>query len=245
MIHRTGVLTHVRMNSELTQAKPTNPCDAQNAALDLLARAGQVLDRAGVEYSLCDGTLLGLIRNGDFIVGDNDIDLRVPRAALNAALIGDMEQAGISWSKQAFVENTLVNLSFRYKNIRLDLSGRVPLEFGPESRPESRGNPEGWETSHFRFRSGYLTSRLPYRGREKTQFGGVDTWRPCHSQDLLAHCYGADWCQPVTRWDHFFNYGALVSLTGDAETLKLGLRRWLAAQGHPAPPGWKRAKTPD
>jgi len=49
----------------------------EKAAIETLRQAKEILDKAGVQYWLDCGTLLGAVRNGRFIPWDNDIDLGI------------------------------------------------------------------------------------------------------------------------------------------------------------------------
>ena len=46
-------------------------------ARELLLRAVRVLDEAGIRYHLEGGTLLGLVRDGDLLPWDHDVDISV------------------------------------------------------------------------------------------------------------------------------------------------------------------------
>ena len=64
---------------------------------ELLVQFHDVASAAGIRYWLDFGTLLGVVRDGDLIAWDDDVDVSCreeDRAALPAAL----EQAGISWA---------------------------------------------------------------------------------------------------------------------------------------------------
>ena len=52
------------------------------AARELLLEITRVLDEAGVEYMLDAGTLLGLVRDGDLIPWDGDLDISIPDRGL-------------------------------------------------------------------------------------------------------------------------------------------------------------------
>ena len=65
------------MNKELSYFKETGFFGEKQIALKLLEDADEVLTSAGVDYCIMFGTLLGLLRHGDFIAWDDDLDIIV------------------------------------------------------------------------------------------------------------------------------------------------------------------------
>ena len=55
--------------------KKTGFFDQKDEALSLLKDADEILTAEGVDYCLMFGTLLGLLRHGDFIPWDDDLDI--------------------------------------------------------------------------------------------------------------------------------------------------------------------------
>ena len=60
---------------KLEYFKKTGFFDQKNEALRLLKDADEILTAEGVDYCLMFGTLLGLLRHGDFIPWDDDLDI--------------------------------------------------------------------------------------------------------------------------------------------------------------------------
>lgn len=199
------------------------PADHPEAAADVLRRATGVLDKNGIDYTLTDGSMLGHMRDDGPIAGDGDIDLRVDRAVMSDGLFADIAGAGLTLFKKVWFEDVLCNISVHLGGVRLDISGGLV-----------RGS---WMTTHAIFRDGYLTYRMPYKGREPARFLGVETWRPAEPEAYVRHCYGADWQVPATEWDGSFSHCALVGVTGGSDTLTRGLNRWLRSRGQPARAG--------
>lgn len=54
-------------------------CDKHNKLLSCLVEFDEFCRENQVEYSLCDGTLLGAVRHGDFIPWDDDADVMITR----------------------------------------------------------------------------------------------------------------------------------------------------------------------
>ncbi len=60
---------------ELIYFRKTGFFQEKNAAMNHLRDADELLTSAGVDYCLMFGTLLGLLRHGDFIPWDDDLDI--------------------------------------------------------------------------------------------------------------------------------------------------------------------------
>lgn len=63
------------LNEELSYFKKTGFFAEKQFALKLLKEADEILTSAGVDYCIMFGTLLGLLRHGDFIPWDDDLDI--------------------------------------------------------------------------------------------------------------------------------------------------------------------------
>ena len=61
--------------NDLEYFKQTGFFDQKDEALRLLKDADEILTASGVDYCLMFGTLLGLLRHGDFIPWDDDLDI--------------------------------------------------------------------------------------------------------------------------------------------------------------------------
>lgn len=65
------------MTKELSYFRKTGFFAEKQIALKLLQEADEILTSAGVDYCIMFGTLLGLLRHGDFIAWDDDLDIIV------------------------------------------------------------------------------------------------------------------------------------------------------------------------
>lgn len=65
------------LNKALRDFKKTGFFGEKQLALNLLKEADEILTSEGVDYCIMFGTLLGLLRHGDFIPWDDDLDIIV------------------------------------------------------------------------------------------------------------------------------------------------------------------------
>lgn len=65
------------LNKELSYFSKTGFFAEKQIALQLLQEADEILTSTGVDYCIMFGTLLGLLRHGDFIAWDDDLDIIV------------------------------------------------------------------------------------------------------------------------------------------------------------------------
>jgi len=71
----SNVLLLWRWFSGKSEANSLNPVHKAESFSALLARCGSALDAQNIDWTIAFGTLLGWYHKGDFIVGDNDIDI--------------------------------------------------------------------------------------------------------------------------------------------------------------------------
>lgn len=155
------------------------------AAPEVLCRACGILESIGVRYFLCDGTILGIVRDGALIAHDNDIDV---------AVCGDVDLNAI---KQRFLEENFEVgrevffwgrpqqiVFYSPENIIFDICFWHPKNDGyvyhrvPEVQTYRRQL-----ASHFSD-----TEQVTFLGREYPTHPSINTW-------LEAH-YGDDWRTP-------------------------------------------------
>ena len=70
-----GDLTAIGMKLEISYFKKTGFFHEKEKAMSHLKDADEILTSEGVDYCLMFGTLLGLLRHGDFIPWDDDLDI--------------------------------------------------------------------------------------------------------------------------------------------------------------------------
>ena len=171
-------------------------------ARELLLRAVRVLDEAGIRYHLEGGTLLGLVRDGDLLPWDHDVDISVMAEDLPRLLACRSRLSGWKWivrTRQGFVSKhpAVVEAPVRLVKVKdrvgLFFSGRMCLDIFVKHEHEGFVY---WEAKEKLMR---VESRF-YRSYEEVEYQGVKLKVPNDYRDYLSAKYG-DWSVPVKEWD--------------------------------------------
>lgn len=146
-------------------------------------------DRLGMRPFLLWGTLLGAVRDGDFIIGDNDVDLgmRDSDFARRHELIVAMKSRGYplrsNGPNQFSLETRdgLLNLDVDLLTVR---DGALTCA----------------ETFTDGTRSYYSFPKEPFDSLAQVEFLGIRVWIPSDADRVLTSVYG-DWRIPVANYD--------------------------------------------
>lgn len=177
------------------------PGTTPDTARAVLAEMTAVFDSLDVRHFIADGTLLGFIREGGFINGDNDIDVRFDWTTCYDTLISAFEAAGFTLTYRSWTKDRSTNLAVHKNGIMLDMLG---TEFG-----------DGFNMFHLtKYARCYLSYRTPYSGVERRDFDGLSLWVPKDPERELAACYGPNWRKPVEEWRSLFSHQGLYQCTG-------------------------------
>ncbi len=152
-----------------------------------LVRARDTLARHGIRPFLVDGTLLGAIREGDFLGHDTDVDLGVWRRQWRPSLVSWMQRGGFTLHKTFGEPDRGLEYSFKRGGMKLDLffyyrAGPVVYHAAWKD-----GQPIRYPYPRFRLKP------LIFRGQV------FDA--PADPIKFLRTKYGDDWRTPVKVWD--------------------------------------------
>jgi len=176
----------------------------------LLLEIVEVLDEAGIDYMLDAGTLLGIVRDGDLIPWDNDIDITIPHREL-PKLLGVLNRFRVRrrWiSKRFFRQSSPYWKQGDYRAIKIRnrrlllFKGRLHADLYIKYRVDDAYY---WSSAkmicssdaeHF---DGY--EQLEYRGRRLKV--------PVRYADYLTLVYG-DWRTPMREFNAAADDGSIV-----------------------------------
>lgn len=157
-------------------------------AFENLCAAVDALEGVGVRAFLVDGTLLGAVREGDFIAHDTDIDLGVFISEHTPMIVLAMKRAGFTHERTLGRLNHGYELSFRRKGIRVDLFFYYK------------------DATGF-YHAAWVKRRTPIRYRydrfslAPLEFRGRTFLAPSPVEGFLVTKYGPVWRTPVVEWD--------------------------------------------
>ncbi len=176
----------------------------------VLSRVHAVLARNNIDYYLQFGTLLGVIREKDFIKYDDDIDLTIvdpsvePRHVLKL-LMDD----GFRFIHALTVRGKVAEFAVSYMELSIDFYFPIPVE-----RPQKIGiccayfDPRVQYERHDQ--NNYRVWFFPDKIKTKIiQFKDIDVRIPQNAEWVLEYVYGEKWHNPIKNWkptsiiDHF------------------------------------------
>lgn len=158
-------------------------------ALEALGRANKVLKGLGVRYWIDCGTLLGAIREGDFMAHDLDVDLSCWDWERSEEISEAMAGEGFRLFRTFGTPERGYEQRYRWGNVKLDI-----FFFYDEGETCWQGS---WLNEHL------IVSRFPARIVQRTKtidFQGLKVPVPTQAKSMLKARYG-DWKTPVKRWD--------------------------------------------
>lgn len=88
--------------------------------LECLEKAKAVCDRLGMFFWLDYGTLLGAVREKDFIAHDSDLDAGILYEEKNEKLESEMKKAGFTKIRDFTADNKIVLETYTYQGVELD-----------------------------------------------------------------------------------------------------------------------------
>jgi len=170
-----------------------------------LCDACAALDSIKVPYWLTDGTLLGFIRNGDFIAHDNDIDLGVHIKNYSPDIIKAFKKIGFKMKHQyGCNERGGKEYTFKRDGIKVDI-----FFFYDEENTTWHGAwlyESGFLHSRWFRKSGLSKPSLIRYGYKNfalstMEIRGKTFSIPENPIHYLEQKYGKDWSTPVKDWN--------------------------------------------
>ena len=147
------------------------------------------------------GTLLGFVRDGDFIQFDNDID------------IGILQEENFSWDelekamdtihmkriRQFSKEGKITEQTYGNEQLTVDFFGYVPVQDEMQSYEYFRDPAEIYQsTKDFSIR---VWKSPMLKGIETKKINGVNILMPTNSEEYLESVYGSSWRVPDPDYD--------------------------------------------
>jgi hypothetical protein len=159
-----------------------------------IERAGELLDSCGYPMMLAYGTLLGAVREGDFLAHDDDVDLMVPLTAVGRE-DGEPELAALR--EQLRERGWKVTRPNSYTNFHLhDPETGLHVDVFPLFVD---GDTTALHMEKMRLRSIDTDIVMPPR---PLTFQGHELWGPARPEAFLAERYGEGWsvADPYYDW---------------------------------------------
>ncbi len=173
---------------------------------EALALFDKCLTDHHVQYSLAFGTLLGAIREHDFIPYDDDIDVAMWIDDYTPELINYLDEAGIKLKHTFSVDNDKQGKedTFVYKGVLIDIfyfykdnQSRVYCcDFVNQHNCSSR-------SSSVKKHGGLLPRKIYVplaKSFTRIKFKGIETSIPTNYEEILSFRYGEDYMTPKPGW---------------------------------------------
>lgn len=178
----------------------------QKHGLEALRVFNQCMNENGHKYSLAFGTLLGAVREHDFIPHDFDIDLAMWIEDYTPQLIEDLKKYGIKHKYAYSIEGGKIGKedTFEYKGVQLDI-----FYFYKESDGRAYCNdfvtfPGATSKKDSIRKHGGLLPRKLYlplsKELETVDFKGMKVSIPTNYHELLSFRYGDNYMTPIPGW---------------------------------------------
>lgn len=174
--------------------------------MEALEVFNKCMNENGHKYSLAFGTLLGAVREHDFIPHDNDIDLAMWIDDYTPKLIEDLERYGIKHKYAYTIEDGKIGKedTFEYKGVQLDI-----FYFYKEADGKAYCN----DFIYFPGTTSKKDSIKKYGGMlprklylplgddlQTVDFKGLQLSIPSNYHELLSFRYGENYMTPIPGW---------------------------------------------
>jgi hypothetical protein len=170
---------------------------------DVLKKFDDIATRHSISYFASYGTLLGFMRDGGFILHDNDIDFGIvagqmtPVQLLNILLT---QETGFEFVRALEFKSRITVVTIRYKKIIIDFF------FYERDGDRTFVTSYYWEPTRDYPSARENSVRLIYQADvtelTKLRVHGADVSVPVNSEELLTSQYGHNWRVPDPNWSN-------------------------------------------
>jgi len=197
----------------LSHLRNTKCARLRRHGLEIVRKVDRILSATHARYFGDYGTMLGVVRDKQFIRYDDDVDYSIIEGTLSPRILLDLFNGkdGFEFSHAFEFREKIAQVTFLYKKIEVDFFyiyedgkiGIAPLFLPTIECPyHSIGN--SWDAVYLERPA--IQEIKPY------DFMGVNIMIPGNYDDILTNCYG-DWRIPVKKWSH-------TGKTGQKERIK-------------------------
>lgn len=182
-----------------------SPRKLKQYADDMLAIAVKIMDKEDVCYWIDFGTLLGAIRNHDFIAYDGDIDIAVLHTEAEKLVPALKACEDFDVTHEYWVNGKIAQISCEYHSLNMDFCFYYPEAKEPYnyccylcSFEESISK----NIKDNKYPVSVIQSSIPYKGVKKYDFKGLIVNIPQNEVEYLVANYGENYMVPNKKWDY-------------------------------------------
>ena len=177
--------------------------------------ACKTLENAGITAWLYAGSLLGIVRDGDFIPWDNDLDLCIV-AGDNfdwTFLERTLADAGYEKIREFTCNNRITEQAYSFGASHFDIFAMEPLDNESARIYLYMDLPDESYRHQNELSVLYLDTYIPF-GKELVNVRGWDLPIPENAEGLLEKQYGSNWKTPNPSFNHESTYKRLKGAVG-------------------------------
>ncbi len=168
---------------------------------EIIQLVHHLFQEAHIPYFVDYGTLLGFVREQNFIKHDCDIDFGIPAKTLDIRQMLMILLGNNFIFKRAFVhDNTLTELAFTYKGVPVDFF----LNFEDEHQQWAHFYDIEVDAPRYNeimpVKGTYRTYRPQIKQLETLHIGDIEMQIPSNYEDILVAHYGKMWRIPNAKW---------------------------------------------
>jgi len=176
-------------------------------SLEVFTKLIEALNECNIEYWLMFGTLLGAVRDKNFIHGDTDIDIGISDIYLNNDIIDfQLSKYGFIKIQKIIYKNeqkyVYVEETYRLNNINIDIFYCKRSKNIIECCDFINFQNLSWDTTLKKY-GGYIPRKisLPFKGLIEIYFLGLMIKVPKNYIEILKFHYGDNYLHKIQNWD--------------------------------------------